>query len=97
MAHHREHGIDRRSYIGGSDARIIMGNDEAALRRLWLEKRGEAESDDLSNNLIVQLGRVTEDLNRTWFEANTGQPVVDVQKHVRHPAVRWMGDARWPT
>ena len=34
---------DRRSFIGGSDARIVMGADEAALLRLWLEKRGEIE------------------------------------------------------
>ena len=34
---------DRRCFIGGSDARIIMGGDEAALLRLWREKRGEAE------------------------------------------------------
>lgn len=33
----------RRSFIGGSDARIIMGNDEQALVRLWREKRGEVE------------------------------------------------------
>ena len=32
---------DRRLFIGGSDARIIMGEDDAALRRLWREKRGE--------------------------------------------------------
>ena len=57
---------DRRSFIGGSDARIIMGSDEAALIRLWREKRGEAEPEDLSDNLIVQLGAVTEDLNRRW-------------------------------
>ena len=50
----------RRSFIGGSDARIIMGNDEAALLHLWQEKRGEVEPDDLSSNLIVQLGVVTE-------------------------------------
>ena len=48
--------IDRRHFIGGSDARIIMGSDEAALLRLWREKRGEAEPEDLSGNLIVQLG-----------------------------------------
>ena len=36
-------GPDRRSFIGGSDARIIMSPDEAALIRLWKEKRGEAE------------------------------------------------------
>ena len=46
----------RRSFIGGSDARIIMGSDEAALIRLWQEKRGEVEPQDLSGNLIVQLG-----------------------------------------
>jgi predicted phage-related endonuclease len=63
---------DRRYFIGGSDARIIMGDDEAALLRLWREKRGEVEPEDLSGNLIVQLGLATEDLNRRWYEANTG-------------------------
>ncbi len=81
----------RRGFIGGSDARIIMGDDEATLVRLWREKRGEIEPADLSGNLIVQLGVVTEDLNRRWYEANTGQVVIDVQKRVRHPAIRWMG------
>jgi predicted phage-related endonuclease len=82
---------ERRHFIGGSDARTIMGKDEAALLRLWREKRGEVAPEDLSTNLIVQLGNVTEDLNRRWFEANSGQDVVDVQKHVRHPVLRWMG------
>ena len=41
----------RRTFIGGSDARIIMGDDEAALLRLWQEKRGEVEPEDLSGNL----------------------------------------------
>ena len=49
---------ERRYFIGGSDARIIMGNDEAALIRLWREKRGEIEPEDLSGNLVVQLGLV---------------------------------------
>jgi hypothetical protein len=82
--------LERRSFIGGSDARIIMGNDEAALLRLWREKRGEAEPEDLSGNLIVQLGSVTEDLNRRWYELNTGQTITDIQRRVRHPAIRWM-------
>jgi predicted phage-related endonuclease len=56
--------IDRRSFIGGSDARAIMGSDEAALVQLWREKRGEAQPEDLSGNLIVQLGSATEELNR---------------------------------
>jgi len=83
--------LDRRSYIGGSDARIIMGEDEAALLRLWREKRGEIAPQDLSGNLVVQLGNATEDLNRRWFEANTGLMIRDVQRRVRHPVNRWMG------
>jgi len=51
--------ISRRHFIGGSDARIIMGADEAALIRLWREKRGEVQPEDLSGNLIVQLGNET--------------------------------------
>jgi predicted phage-related endonuclease len=82
---------NRRAFIGGSDARIIMGSDEAALIRLWLEKRGEAEPEDLSGNLIVQLGSATEDLNRRWYEANSGQTITDIQRKVRHPTLPWMG------
>jgi predicted phage-related endonuclease len=80
----------RRSFIGGSDARIIMGTDEVALIRLWREKRGEAEPEDLSGNLIVQLGSATEELNRSWYERNTGRRVRDAQRRVRHSAISWM-------
>jgi hypothetical protein len=38
---------DRRSFIGSSDARIIMGAEPALLPR-WREKRGAAEPEDLS-------------------------------------------------
>ena len=80
----------RRSFIGGSDARIIMGSDEAALIRLWREKRGEAEPEDLSGNLIVRLGAATEELNRFWYERNTGRRVTDIQRKVKHSAIPWM-------
>jgi predicted phage-related endonuclease len=82
---------ERLDFIGGSDARIIMGGDEKALIRLWREKRGEVEPEDLSGNLVVQLGVATEDLNRRWYETNTGRVITDIQKRVRHPALRWMG------
>jgi len=81
---------DRRYFIGGADARIIMGDDETALVRLWREKRGEAEPEDLSGNLVVQLGSATEELNRRWYEANTGQVVIDVQKRIFHPGLRFL-------
>ena len=86
---------DRRAFIGGSDARIIMGDDEGTLLRLWREKRGEVEPEDLSENLIVQLGSVTEDLNRRWYERNTGQAIKDVQRRVQHPVHNWMAFARY--
>jgi hypothetical protein len=80
----------RRTFIGGSDARIVMGNDEAALLRLWREKRGEVEREDLSGNLIVQLGLATEKLNRHWYQTNTGRVITHIQKWIRHPILRWM-------
>jgi predicted phage-related endonuclease len=81
--------VDRRNFIGGSDARIIMGQDEKALILLWQEKRGEVRPEDLSANLIVQLGVVTEDLNRVWYERNTGHAITAVQDG-RH--LGWNGD-----
>jgi predicted phage-related endonuclease len=86
----KRRSADRRYFIGGSDARIIMGDDEAALLRLWREKRGEVEPEDLSGNLLVQLGLATEDLNRHWYQTNIGRLITDVQKRIRHPALRWM-------
>jgi predicted phage-related endonuclease len=84
------HLADRRIFVGGSDARVVMGENEAALLRLWREKRGEVEPLDLSGNLIAQLGVATEGLNRHWFERNSGQTLKDVQRHIRHPVIRWM-------
>src|ERR1700756_4104354 len=78
---------DRRSFIGGSGAPLHIGGEGVAL---WRQKRGEAEPEDLSGNLIVQLGRATEELNRCWYERNTGRQVRDVQRHVRHAAIPWM-------
>lgn len=80
----------RRHFIGGSDARIIMGCDEGALIRLWKEKRGLAEPKDLSGELVVQLGRATEDLNRAWYERNTGHRVGQRQVRKFHASIVWM-------
>src|SRR5712675_377355 len=84
------HKPDRKNFIGGSDARIIMGKDEKALLRLWKEKRGEVAALNLSGVLIVQLGLVTEDLNRRWYELNSGNRIGDVQRHVIHRTIPWM-------
>ena len=83
-------GFNRRNFIGGSDARIIMGKDDKALLRLWKEKRGDEAPQDLSSVLIVQLGLVTEDLNRRWYELNSGYRIGDVQRHATHRTIPWM-------
>ena len=82
--------VDRRSYIGGSDARVLMSGDERALLQLWREKRGEVAPRDLSRDLLVQLGCATEALNRRWFEQETGLVVSSVQRFVRHPTLSFM-------
>ena len=82
--------LDRKNFIGGSDARVIMGKDEKALLRLWREKRGEEAPQDLSSVLIVQLGLVTEDLNRRWYELNSGHRISDIQRHAIHRTMPWM-------
>jgi hypothetical protein len=69
----------RRHFIGGSDARIIMGDDEAALIRLWREKRGEIEPEELSGNLLVQLGPLATALAKAQIElANPEKSLVGV-------------------
>src|SRR6202047_3317425 len=80
----------RNNFIGGSDARVIMGKDEKALLRLWREKRGEVAALDLSDVLIVPLARVTEDLTRRWYELNSGHRISDVQRHAIHRTMPWM-------
>ena len=66
-----------------------MGDDEAALLRLWREKRGEVEPEDLSGNLIVQLGPATEELNRRWYQSSTGRVITGVQRIAIRRCAGW--------
>jgi hypothetical protein len=47
-SHNRNQLSSPRSFLGGSDAWVFMGEDGAALVRLWREKQGETEPGDLS-------------------------------------------------
>ena len=59
--------MDRTTFIGGSDAvRLVNGDWE----NLYLEKIGEKQPDNLSDNLQVQIGIATEQLNVEWFVKN---------------------------
>ena len=58
---------ERRYFIVDSDTRTIIGNNEAALLRLWPDMRAEVERED------PPLGVATKDPNRRWYEAITGR------------------------
>lgn len=68
----------RRRGVGGSDANIILSGDSERILRLWREKRGEGEGEDLSAILPVMLGSWTEAFNRQWYQQTTGWAVTQV-------------------
>ena len=68
---------DRKAWIGGSDANTIMSGNTDRLIQLWREKRDEAEPEDLSGILAVQMGSFTEPFNAAWFEKQTGRRVAN--------------------
>lgn len=76
---------ERRNYVGASDANIIMSGDEAKIHRLWQEKCGLIEPEDLSDVLIVQMGIWTEIFNIFWFTKQTGCTVTNRQGKIVHP------------
>lgn len=80
----------RKDAIGGSDANVIMSGNEERILRLWREKRGEAEPEDLSDILAVQMGSFTEPLNVHWFEKQTGMKVKHRGAIARHPSIPHM-------
>src|SRR5258708_39941919 len=81
-----QYKVDRRSFIGGSDARVIMGGDEALLIRLWREGGGGGGPEGLSDKLIGQPGPGPEGPHRRLDETNTGQPAQ--RPHARRPPPR---------
>jgi len=79
----------RRAGIGGSDANTILSGDVERILRLWREKRGEAEGEDLSDVLQVMLGSLTEAFNRQWYQRQTGNVVVDAGAVATCPIHDW--------
>lgn len=87
----------RRHYIGGSDANILMSGNEEKIHRLWQIKTGQAEEEDLSWVLPVQMGIATEELNLRWFEHETGMKIYNRGEHivlVEHPFMACTLDGR---
>ncbi len=85
----RELTFVRRAGIGGSDANVILSGDEERIERLWREKRGEVDPEDLTGVLPVMLGSWTESFNRQWYEQATGYQVSQVGASLVCPSHAW--------
>ena len=66
----------RRAGIGGSDVATIFNlNSWKSPIYLYMEKRGEIEPDDLSDNEAIYWGNTLEDLIRKEFQKRNGWKV----------------------
>ncbi len=68
----REWHEERRKYLGGSDANIIINGSDQDRYDLWLIKTGQSEPLELLDVFQVQLGIFTEPFNLAWFTKKTG-------------------------
>lgn len=80
---------DRKNFIGGSDANIIMGSDHEAIDKLIRQKRGDIPLENLTRILQVMLGIYTEPFNRLWFTLLTGREVAIVER-IPHPTIPYI-------
>ena len=78
--------MDRQDYLGGSDAAAICGvSPWKTPYQLWLEKTGNVEPQDISQNLPVRIGTFLEPMLRLMFTEQTDLAVVDSQERFSHP------------
>ena len=76
---------ERRKYIGGSDIAVVMGMSRwKTPLKLWLEKTGQTEPDDLSQIEAVQLGTELEEFVAQKFARETGKQVRKQSKMYVH-------------
>lgn len=80
-------GMNRRGFIGGSDAKRILSGEWLAL---YEEKVGIRESDDLSDVFRVQLGVWTEPFHFAWLRDKLLMKLGTKAPHIQHPALPWM-------
>lgn len=80
---------DRRAYLGGSDAAAVLGlSPWKSPVRLWQEKHGDIEAEDLTENERVYFGTVLEAFVADEYVRRTGKKVRRVNKILRsktHP------------
>ncbi len=88
MTHDQAWHEERRKGIGGSDAGAIMAGEWLPL---WEVKTGRKKDENLDWVLPVQMGIITEDLNRRWFAHEEG-PHVSTEncESLTHPKYGFM-------
>jgi hypothetical protein len=84
-----EQQATRITAIGGSDANTILSGNLERIVRLWREKRGEVNPEDLSTRLPVMLGCWSEAFNRQWYEQESGLLVSAVGSISTCPQHAW--------
>jgi predicted phage-related endonuclease len=85
---------ERKGFINASEAPTICGGDAEKRHRLWMEKTGQVEPEDLSDVLPVQMGSYTEPFNVAWFEKVTGMKVTGRQDVLHNDWLRATLDGR---
>lgn len=93
VASHRltpERLAERRSTLRGSCINILANGDYKRIERLFKEKTGELEPEDLSGKWPIQFGQCTEILNLYTFEQKNGVKIDSYQRVVRSPSEPWM-------
>lgn len=79
----------REGKFTGTCAKVVMNGDCDEIYKLWLELTGQKEPDDLSGNISVQLGLVTEAYNLELAEGKIGEQIVDRQAFIQHSRYDW--------
>lgn len=83
---------DRRKFIGGSDAPAILGLSRWKTQlRIWAEKTGQVEEEDISERINVKLGKKMEQTVAEFFMEETGKKVQRVNETLIHPKYPFLG------
>lgn len=71
--------------IGASECASVLGlNPWQSPYELWLEKTGQVQPDDLSNNFAVRMGNLLEPVVAEVYEYKTGERVRKVNTTLHH-------------
>jgi putative phage-type endonuclease len=81
----------RKKGIGGSDAAAVLGvSPFKSPLRLWMEKRGEVEAEQIENRQAVYWGTMLEKVVAEEYERRTNRHTVETNSVSVHRSIPWM-------